>query len=369
MTLQEMNLAVFRRQPLPHVFFQPRFEPWVNWKRLSGDLPEELRDLSLLEIYDRVGASMRYVHYGTGQPSPTVVRWGPEVRVHRKEEGELAYLRYETPKGDLTRTEHLTSDRAWWQTIEFLAKGPADLPALRWLIEHQEISFSAENYRKGKAYVGDRGEGTFWVPKSPYLALAQGWMKYEDFIYALADCPREIEEIMKVIDESYDAFFEQLAHCPDLKMVNFGENIASAYLSPRYYEQYLLPWYVKRSGQLRKAGVFTFVHIDGNFHELLPYLADMPFDGLEALTPRPQGDVTLEEIREHIGDKVLLDGIPAVYFLDHHSREELAACAEKVVRLFHPRLILGISDELPQGGGAEAYARLKWLADWCRGQS
>jgi hypothetical protein len=193
-------------------------------------------------------------------------------------------------------------------------------------------------------------------------------MKYEDFIYALADRPAEVEDLMKAIDASYDALYEQLTHCPDVKMLNFGENIAMAYLCPRYYEQYLLPWYARRSGQLRAAGVFTFIHIDGNFHDLLPYLAAMPFDGLEALTPRPQGDVTLEEIREHIGDKILLDGIPAVFFLDHHSREELAACAEKAVKLFHPRLILGISDELPQGGTHEAYARLKWLADWCRRQ-
>jgi hypothetical protein len=41
----------------------------------------------------------------------------------------------------------------------------------------------------------------------------------------------------------------------------------------------------------------------------------MPFDGIEALTPSPQGDATLEEIKEHIGDKILLDGIPAIYFM------------------------------------------------------
>ena len=34
--------------------------------------------------------------------------------------------------------------------------------------------------------------------------------------------------------------------------------------------------------------------------------------------------------------------------------------------MFHPRLILGISDELPEAGGEESYQRLKWVAEWCR---
>ena len=33
MTIKEMNLRVFRREPIPHVFFQPRFEPWFAWHR------------------------------------------------------------------------------------------------------------------------------------------------------------------------------------------------------------------------------------------------------------------------------------------------------------------------------------------------
>ncbi len=38
-------------------------------------------------------------------------------------------------------------------------------------------------------------------------------------------------------------------------------------------------------------------------------------DGIEAITPQPQGDVTLEEIKEALSDDMfLLDGIPAILF-------------------------------------------------------
>ncbi len=139
-----------------------------------------------------------------------------------------------------------------------------------------------------------------------------------------------------------------------------------AYLSTRYFEQYVIPWYEKRSGQLRDAGIYTHIHIDGYFKPLLPYLANLPFDGYEALTPTPQGDVTLEEIEAHIGDKVLLDGIPAVLFLDHYPREQLQRCVEDIVARFAPRLILGISDELPEAGDEESFKRLTWVAEWSR---
>ena len=365
MTFREMNLAVFRGEALPHVFFQPRFEPWVDWHRRAGDLPAEIAGLSLPEIYDRVGASMRTVHYYTGQPNPVEAAWAGDVKVAEQRSDTEIRRRFDTPRGALFQTQRLSTGQSW-RTVEFLAKVPDDLPALRWLIERQVIRLNAEKLRAGQAFIGDRGEGHFWVPKSPYFALAQGWMRLEDFIYALADAPAAVEDVMRAIDAGYDALYEQLTSCPDVRIINFGENIAEAYLTPWYFERYCLPWYRKRAGQLRAAGVFTHIHIDGNFHDLLPYLADMPFDGLEALTPRPQGDVSLEEIREHIGNKILLDGVPAVFFLDHHSREELAACVERVVELFHPRLVLGISDELPEGGGAEAFERLKWVADWCR---
>jgi hypothetical protein len=365
LTLKDMNLRVFQGEPVPHVFFQPRFEPWFEWHRQFESLPPQLEGRTLREAYDMLGASMRTVHYYTGQPDPIVMEYDDAVRVSEQREGGRLRRRFETPHGPLFETQRYTVDRTW-RTVEFLAKTSEDLPALRWLLARRRFHFSEENFAAGAAYLGDRGVPQFWVPKSPYLALAQQLMKYEHFVYALADRRAMMEDIMAVIDASYEALYEELTGSGRLDILNFGENIAMAYLSPRYFERYLIPWYERRAGQLRAAGIFTHIHIDGNFRPLLPYLADLPFDGLEALTPEPQGDVTLEEMAAHLGDKVLLDGIPAVLFLEHYPREALAACVERIVDLFHPRLVLGISDELPEAGGEESWERLRWVAAWSR---
>jgi hypothetical protein len=363
-----MNLRVFSEEPLPHVFFQPRFEPWFDWHRQFGTLPRQLETLSLRETYDLIGASMRTVHYYTGQPDPIEITYDKGVQIVEEQEGEWRRLRYDTPHGLLSEGFRYTIDRTW-RRVEYLAKTADDLPALLWLLQRRRFRFGVAKFEQGAAYIGDRGVPQFWVPKSPYFALAQQLMKYEHFVYALADQRAMMEEIMGVIDASYDELYEGLtaADRPEaLQILNFGENIAMAYLSQRYFERYVLPWYEKRCAQLRQAGIYTHIHIDGYFRGLLPYLAEMPFDGLEALTPVPQGDVTLEEMAVHIGDKVLLDGIPAVLFLDHYPREALEKCVEQVVELFHPRLVLGISDELPEAGGEESFERMRWVAEWCK---
>lgn len=365
MTFREMNLRVFQRKAIPHVLFQPRFEPWYDWHKQFDSLPAECRGRSLMEVYDDVGASMRYVDYYTGQPCPVIHQFDDAVKITHDVRPDHQTLVFHTPYGDLIRELELTVDRSWRQ-VGFPCKSHEDLPALQWLLEHQRIRFDPEAFRQGAAYIGEHGVPQCYLPKSPYLLLAQWWMRLEVFMYALHDAPRLVHEVMETIDRSYDTLYEQLTTLRITPIVNFGENIAEAHMSPTYFREYLLPWYHKRVGQLKEAGIYSHIHIDGYFKTLLPQLKDLPHDGLEALTPKPQGDVTLEQIAEHIGDKILLDGLPAVLFLRHHPREQLERCVERVIELFHPRLVLGISDELPQGGDDESFERLKWVAEYCK---
>jgi len=364
MTYREMNMRVFRREPIPHVFFQPRFEPWYVWHKQFDSIPEPLAGMSLVDVYEAVNCSQRYVDYGTG--NPPAIRWtfDQQVKVSRRTTPEFRTSIYHTPHGDLTQVDEFTVDQTW-RTFEFLGKSTDDLDALEWLIRRRRPHFDADAYQVGVDYIGERGEPQFYIPKSPYMALAQQYMRFEAFIYALADEPMKMQRIMTAIDETYDPLYEQLCTGP-ARILNFGENIAQAHMSPPYFERYLMPWYEKRVGQLRVAGIFTHIHIDGYFKELIPQIRNLPHDGLEALTPLPQGDVMLDEIDDALNGKVLLDGIPAILFLEHHPMEQLQQCVEELCQRFGPRLILGISDELPQAATEVGFERMKWVADYAR---
>ena len=178
-------------------------------------------------------------------------------------------------------------------------------------------------------------------------------MGVENLIYALADFPKKVERLMQAINSSHDPLYEDIISYGKVRIVNFGENIDANIVSPPYFEKYCLPFYEKRSTQLQKAGIYTYIHIDGSFKPLVKHLKDLPFDGLEALTPLPQGDVSLEEMKEAIGDKILLDGIPAIIFLPDYPLEKFKDFMRKIIELFWPRLILGASDEVPPSADVE----------------
>ena len=59
---------------------------------------------------------------------------------------------------------------------------------------------------------------------------------------------------------------------------------------------------------------------------------------------------SVEEIKDAIGNKILLDGIPSILFLSEYSNDYLKEYTQKVLELFSPHLILGVSDELSPNG-------------------
>ncbi len=97
---------------------------------------------------------------------------------------------------------------------------------------------------------------------------------------------------------------------------------------------------------------------------LLPLARETGLDGIEAITPVPQGDVTIEEVREALGDKMfLVDGIAAILFDTIFPEQDLIDQTKKILDLFAPRLILGISDEISSTGDIERIRTVGRIVD------
>ena len=363
---REITLRIFRGENYPGVLFQPRIEPWLAQARMGGMLPVKYRHLDVFEFYEALGLSMRYIHYFTGLPDPIERSYAPDVRVRYEATDRARFEIVETPHGELV-TEYAFHSDGGFRTVGFPVREPEDLPKLKWLLPRLVYTFNEETYALADERMGPLGVPQFWVPKSPYQAMAHDWMHYEDFVYAFHDEPEEMEEVFEAIDRSYDDLYRQItAFRPPI--VTYGENLHSGLVPPDNARRYLLPFYEKRVGQLRDAGISTHAHLDGDLRGFLPFLKDFPHNGLEALTPEPQGDVTIDEIREHLGNHILLDGIPAILFLKTFPRHRLEDCVKRLIDQFYPRLILGISDELPMAADEESLDRLIWVSEYCSRQ-
>jgi hypothetical protein len=346
LSFREMTLAIFRGQDPGGILWQPRLDYWYEVNSRRGTLPDPLRQASLLETYDYCYASVRYFGCGLAiryKSASVADEWLDEGRLRRT---------WRTPVGMLTEVFRYDDWGLSCYPTEYKLKGPKDFQILEYLLQDEQWSWDEQAYERDLTGIGKRGAPQFFFRRSPLQGLFVEHMGFVATIYALHDYPAVIRHYVEVASAADDALYEVLCGCP-VQILNLGENIDAHMDPPPIWRRHLLPYYRKRIAELHAAGKFVHIHIDGAMKPLLSDLADGPWDGIEAATPLPQGDVTLEEIEAAVGDRVLLDGVPAVCFLPSYPYEELIECVERIVDLFYPHLVLGISDELPPDGDIE----------------
>jgi hypothetical protein len=345
-SFREMNLAIFRGEDPGGVLWQPRLEFWYAVNKKRGTLPPEYREASLLDLYDDCHASVRYF------TNPLRIR-RHRVRVREEWVASNRLARYyETPLGTLREVVHYDEWGLSGYHDEYKVKEAQDLRILEYILQDEEWYWDDEAYQADLERVGERGAPQFYFRRSPLQGLFIEHVGFERTIYMLHDRPEEVRHYIQVASKEDDRLYDLLCRCP-APILNLGENIDAHMDPPPIWNNWLVPYYRERVQQLHQAGKYVHIHVDGAMRPLLPHLRACPWDGIEAATPQPQGDVTIEEIKEALGDLVLLDGIPAVYFLPTYPEEVLRQCAERLVELFYPRLVLGISDEIPPDGKIE----------------
>lgn len=331
------------------VIWQPRIDCWISDRMFAnGELPGIYKGMTKAEIYRELGCFARIYEYN----DCFYPVYDDTIHYSVKSEGELQTETMETPVGTVTHV--LKSTPSSWAKL--VAKewvcSEEDLKVFTYIEQHTNWAYSQEHFDKTMAEWGNLGAPTIFMPRVSMQRLYIDLMGVEEAVYALMDYPETVEEYFDALRECHFRLIDVINQSP-IKIINFGDNVHSGTLSPALFEKYVLPEYQMRCERLHKAGKFVCAHFDGDNRGLMKYYRQTGLDGIEAITPVPQGDVTLEEVHENLGDMFLLDGIPAVYFDEEFSEEVLIDCVHKILDLFAPNLILGISDEISSTGDIE----------------
>ena len=339
--------AIFKGEDPGGVLWQPRLEFWYAVNKKRDTLPAHLQDCTLFELYDYCLASIRYQNRSSLQ-----VRYSHVTASETWESEKQKRITWHTPVGVLTDMTHYDEWNLSAHRTEYRLKNPEDFAVLEYIYKDEQWYWDQQLHEKTHREFALYGPLQFYFRRSPIQNLFISDMGFERTIYTMYDRPDVIQRYLDFAEKADNPMYDVICECP-VKILNFGENIDAFMDSPDIWMQYFIPYYRKRLRQLHEAGKFVHIHIDGAMKPLLPYLRECPWDGIEAATPVPQGDVTVEQIKEALGDIVLLDGIPALFFLPSFPVEDLFDCARKIVKFFYPRLILGISDEIPPDGDIE----------------
>jgi len=349
--LARLHLDVCFGRSAGKIIWQPRIQCWWSDKRfLAQPLPEPYEHMTEAEMYRHLGCSNRLYHYNACFERVE----DPRVRVTRRrlDDADTETI-WETPVGAQRAVDHRSPNHRSLVHRKWAIAGPEDMRVAAWREARAAWRWNAETFEKVRAEWGDLGAPTMYMPRVTVQDLYINTMGVEQAIFALHDWPGKVEAYFEALNASHDRLIDVINASP-IRIINFGDNVHAGTLSPDLFRRYVLPAYRRRCERLHAVGKFVHAHWDGDCRPLLPFARDTGLDGIEAITPRPQGDVTLEETRDALGEEMfLLDGIPAIYFDRTFSERVLADGARRVIDLFAPRLVLGISDEISSTGDIE----------------
>ncbi len=340
------------------IIWQPRIGCWYEDKMFSGEgLPAPYTGMRPYEVFRSLGCSARLYEFNSCFRRSE----HPAVTFAQRDLNETdVETVVDTPVGKQIAVHRKSLNSPHGITLKWEIESLAELKVATWREENAGWEWDAEQFDGHMSACGDLGAPTMFMPRMNVQSLYIEKMGVERGVYALFEWPAEIETFFAALEESHDRLIDVINPSP-IEIINFGENIHSGTLSPDLFLRYHLPACQRRCERLHSAGKFVCSHWDGDTKPLLPYIKETGLDGVEAITPFPQGDVTLDEIKAALGDEIfLMDGIPAIYFDDTYPVETLIECTERLIELFAPRLVLGISDEISSSGDIE---RLRAVGD------
>jgi len=361
MTRRELNLAIFEGKA-NKVLWQPRLETWISYHTENNTLPTRFKGMSDIEIYDALRCSIRYgaskgiESFEIRDDLVKIYEYYPTYTVEKVKTpiGEIC-----TVYRDIWRDGKLINRRI----EEYPVKTINDLKVFTYLIDKQQFKANLEAFQKAEKTIGHRAEPTIFLSSSGFTDLIKWGAGLVNTYYLLQDYPEEVEKYLEACDRRDERLIEEALKLP-CKIFNLGDHATNEFTPPPILKKYLLPRWQKISEKLHSKGRFVHSHWDGNSKLILPFLKETHLDGVEALTPAPMADMTLEEIKEVVGDKmVVLDLLPAIDFLPNKPEKELIEFAKRVIDMFAPKLILGISDEISQVGQIEKVEAISELID------
>jgi len=358
--LDQFNLDVVFGRSGGRIIWQPRIAAWYNDKLFANEpLPSPYEGMTLPAIYRSLGCTNRCYYYNSsfvGDEDPRVRRTRTQLNATDHE------IRWDTPVGSQRAVyrQHKQSPR--YQPLKWPISDEHDMKVATWRESRRTWRFDQGEFDRVRGEWGGLGAPTMFMPRVNIQSLYINDMGVEAAVYALYDYTSTCEAYFEALEISASRLIDVLADSP-VHIINFGDNVHGGTTPPKLFEKYILPVYQHRTDRLRRLGKFTSAHWDGDTKPLLRYARETGLDGIEAITPKPQGDVTLEEAKAALGDMFLLDGIPAVYFDHTYSEKTLLDSARKVIDLFAPNLILGISDEISSHGDIERVRLIGDLVD------
>ncbi len=251
-----------------------------------------------------------------------------------------------TPVGEVTSVAEPTDFTSW--TLERFFKSPEDYKVLRYIAADRTCRPDYEAFSQAERWMGEDVILRAGVGACPLHRIMIHDMGLETFAVEWAERRDEILALESVMREKLRALYPILADAP-ITHANFGGNEVTEVMGPRRYEEFCLPLYDECAEAFHARGKLLGTHLDGNNRLWAGAVAASGLDYVEAFTPAPDTDMTLDDALAAWPGKVLWINFPSSVHLA--SVERIRATAREIVAAARDtgRVILGITEDVPPG--------------------
>lgn len=318
---------------------------------------------SLLQLHRRTGAAI-HVNLGSFYRETHHA----SVRVDSGVRGEIYFHRFETPVGTVEEQREWSPVTFSWPITHHMIQDVADLKVIRYVFQHIQYGANWDLFREVDEQVGELGLPLVQVPYTGMGFFMSRYAGVERTVLLAADEPAEFEATLAAINTAHAQVCRLMADGPSQVLIH-SDNLTSDTHSP--------PWVLRYSGECYRTmtriahehGKPIVTHIDGRLRGLLRTTRDLDFDGADAATPAPWGDLTPAECRAEAGPKYLLSGgVPPSSFNAGVPLSVFDAQVEAWLELRRqsPALIIAPGDQLPPDGDLNRVTRMVEMADRAR---
>ena len=308
MKSKERWLATLQCQPVDRLSFWPKID--------AAYAPYQQAPFSNMSSTD-IQRWIRSDQHVWGPPCVKTVR--SVTNVESTTTGRTQTTLFRTPAGTLVGIERFDPLSHSWHPTEYPVKSVRDIESMSLLYADERSEFDADQYEEAQALIREVGEDGLVVTALGISPL-MNWLQYiagiENGHLLLIDHPDKVLALLETMHQAMCRRLEIIVDRSPYPVVYSVENTSTTLISPALFRQYCHRHLVEYGRITRQAGKLHLLHMCGKLKLLLPDIATLQADGIEAFTSPPVGNTTLFDGRTDCPDKCLIGGTNATLWLE-----------------------------------------------------
>lgn len=252
-----------------------------------------------------------------------------------------------TPRGQLDFKDEIKKGvNSYWH-IKHPVNSIGDLKALAEIPFHfnkTNITSHIKSFNKEHEKLNNRGIMSINFP-SPIVAISHS-MDFENFLIFSLTEKKFMHELLEEITRRCLIIINAIFEGNNIEtIVNLGgsEQCTPPLMPPDAYDEYVVPYDGKIIKSLKKYGILVNMHCHGKVSYALKKMIDIGVDSIDPVEPPPQGDVTIAEARNIVGQKLTLVGNLEFNELEHEDTSHIKKRVKEILKIGKKRLIISSS--------------------------